>query len=629
MSDALKHECGVAMIRLLKPLEYYQMKYGTWQYGLQKLYLLMEKQHNRGQEGAGMACVKLDMEPGKEYINRERAQGSSAIDACFSNVNAVYAKHGEELVSDPVWAKENLPFAGEIYMGHLRYSTTGKEGLQHVHPFLRRNNWKSRNLCLCGNFNLTNVSEMMHRLLDKGQHPRDLGDTFLMLETVGHYLDREVQKEYDQFKAKGETNIPKRIEEELDIAAVLRRSSKNWDGGYTICGMIGHGDSFVFRDPWGIRPAFWYADEEVVVVASERPVIQTVFGVDGEAVKELDPGASLIIRKNGTVIGAGIREPQQKQSCSFERIYFSRGSDEAIYRERKRLGELLTQPILEAVNYDLEHTVFSYIPNTAEVAYFGMTQGLDKYVIDLKKEFIKKNIHNLNEADLDRIMSLHARTEKVAIKDIKLRTFIAQQGGRNDLAAHVYDVTWGSLNAYEDNLVIIDDSIVRGTTLKQSIIKILDRLHPRKIVIVSSSPQVRYPDCYGIDMSRMSEFIAFRAAIQLLKDTKQEKVIHEVYNQVKAQQLLPIDQQTVNYVKAIYAPFSIEQISDKIAEMLTPEGTKADIQIVYQTPEKLREACPEHTGDWYFTGDFPTPGGTRLVNQAFINYVEGVDKRVF
>jgi amidophosphoribosyltransferase len=628
MSDSIKHECGVAMIRLLKPLEYYQMKYGSWQYGMQKLYLLMEKQHNRGQEGAGMACVKLDMKPGQEYVNRERAAGSTAIDTCFSNVNTAYAKFTKEQVNDPGWAKENLPFAGEIYMGHLRYSTTGKEGLQYVHPFLRRNNWKSRNLCLCGNFNLTNVTEITDRLLEKGQHPRDLGDTFLMLETMGHYLDREVQKEYDELEAKGIQNVAKVIEEQLDIPAVLRKSSADWDGGYTICGMIGHGDSFVFRDPWGIRPAFWYADDEIVVVASERPVIQTVMGVDIEKIKELDPGKALIVKKSGRVSTEQIREPQEKKSCSFERIYFSRGSDKDIYNERKRLGELLTEPILEAVNYDLKHTVFSYIPNTAEVAFFGMSQGLEKYVINLKKTYIRENIDNLDEAKLEEILALHARTEKVAIKDIKLRTFIAQQGGRNDLAAHVYDVTWGSLTPFEDNLVIIDDSIVRGTTLKQSIIKILDRLNPKKIVIVSSSPQVRYPDCYGIDMSRMSEFIAFKAAIQLLKDTKQDKVVNDVYNKAKAQQLKPKSEQTVNFVKEIYAPFSIAQISKKIAEMLTPDGTKAEIELVYQTPDKLHDACPNHTGDWYFSGDYPTPGGIRLVNQAFINYVEGVDKRV-
>jgi amidophosphoribosyltransferase len=628
MSEAIKHECGVAMIRLLKPLEYYQMKYGTWQYGMQKLYLLMEKQHNRGQEGAGMACVKLDMIPGQEYINRERAMGSTAIDACFASVNRVYAKHGQQQVSDPGWAKEHLPFAGEIYMGHLRYSTTGKEGLQYVHPFLRRNNWKSRNLCLCGNFNLTNVSEMTERLIEKGQHPRDLGDTFLMLETMGHYLDREVQKEYDILEEKGVQNIAKVIEEQLDIPAVLRKSSYNWDGGYTICGLMGHGDSFVFRDPWGIRPAFWYADDEIVVVASERPVIQTVMGVDGKDVVELDPGKALIIKKNGRISAVQIREPFEKKSCSFERIYFSRGSDEDIYKERKRLGELLTEPILKAVDHDIENTVFSYIPNTAEVAFFGMSQGLDKYIINLKKEYIRQNISNLDEKKLEQILALHARTEKVALKDIKLRTFIAQQGGRNDLAAHVYDVTWGSLKPFEDNLVIIDDSIVRGTTLKQSIIKILDRLHPKKIVIVSSSPQIRYPDCYGIDMSRMSEFIAFKAAIQLLRDTHQEKVINDVYNKAKGQQLKPKEEQTINYVKEIYAPFTIEDISKKIGEMLTPEETKAEIHIVYQTPEKLREACPNHTGDWYFTGDYPTPGGVRLVNQAFINYLEGVDKRV-
>ncbi|MCE5175780.1 MAG: amidophosphoribosyltransferase [Bacteroidales bacterium] len=628
MSEAIKHECGVAMIRLLKPLEFYQMKYGNWQYGLQKLYLLMEKQHNRGQEGAGMACVKLDMQPGYEYINRERALGSQAIDACFASYNQQYAKYSSEQVNDPGWAKENLPFAGEVLMGHLRYSTTGKEGLQYVHPFLRRNNWKSRNLCICGNFNLTNVSEMSDRLIEKGQHPRDMGDTFLMLETLGHYLDREVQKEYDKLDEKGIQNIAKVIEEQINIPEVLRKSSSDWDGGYTICGLMGHGDAFAFRDPWGIRPAFWYADDEIVVVTSERPVIQTVMNVSGNQVKELEPGKALIIKKNGRIFTEQIREAFVKKSCSFERIYFSRGSDEDIYKERKKLGALLTQPILKAVNFDIENTVFSYIPNTAEVAFFGMSQGLEHYVNDLKKDYLKKNIKNLDENKLNQILALHPRLEKVAIKDIKLRTFIAQQGGRNDLAAHVYDVTWGSLRPYEDNLVIIDDSIVRGTTLKQSIIKILDRLHPKKIVVVSSSPQVRYPDCYGIDMSRMSEFIAFKAAIQLLRDNHQEKVLNEVYNKIKAQQLKPKEDQTVNYVKDIYMPFTVEQISDKIAEMLTPEETKAKIQLVYQYPEDLIKACPNHTGDWYFTGNYPTPGGIRLVNQAFINYIEGVDIRV-
>jgi len=627
MSDSIKHECGVAMIRLLKPLEYYQMKYGSWQWGLQKLYLLMEKQHNRGQEGAGMACVKLDMQPGEEYINRERQLGSQAIDACFSSFNQKYAKCSPEQLNDPGWSKDNLPFAGEILMGHLRYSTTGKEGLQYVHPFLRRNNWKSRNLCLCGNFNLTNVSEMSNRLIEKGQHPRDMGDTFLMLETIGHYLDREVQNEFDKLEDAGIQNIAKVIEEQIDIPAILRKSSADWDGGYTICGLMGHGDSFVFRDPWGIRPAFWYADDEVVVVTSERPVIQTVMDVSSDQVKELEPGKALIIKKNGRVFTEQIREPFAKQSCSFERIYFSRGSDEDIYKERKKLGALLTEPILKAVDYDIENTVFSYIPNTAEVAFFGMSQGLEQYVNNLKKDYIKKNIKNLDENKLNKILALHPRLEKVAIKDIKLRTFIAQQGGRNDLAAHVYDVTWGSLKPFEDNLVIIDDSIVRGTTLKQSIIKILDKLHPKKIVVVSSSPQVRYPDCYGIDMSRMGEFIAFKAAIQLLKDSRQEKVINDVYNKIKAQQLKPEVEQTVNFVKEIYAPFTVEEVSKRIAEMLTPEGTKAEVQLVYQYPEDLIKACPNHVGDWYFTGNYPTPGGVRLVNRAFINFLENVDRR--
>lgn len=627
MSDTIKHECGVAMIRLLKPLEYYQIKYGTWQYGMQKLYLLMEKQHNRGQEGAGMASVKLDMKPGFEYIHRERAEGSNAINVCFQSAYAQYAQHSRENQRDAAYAKENLPFAGELLMGHLRYSTTGKEGLQYVHPFLRRNNWKSRNLCLCGNFNLTNVDQITARLVDKGQHPRDLGDTFLMLETLGHYLDREVQKEFDQLEGRNVQNIAKVIEEQVDIPAVLRKSSEDWDGGYTICGMMGHGDAFVFRDPWGIRPAFWYADDEIVVVTSERPVIQTVMDVEKEHVKELEPGQALIIKKNGRVYTDVVRKPEARQSCSFERIYFSRGSDEDIYRERKALGALLTDSILKAVDYDIEHSVFSFIPNTAEVAFYGMCEGLDAYVDQQKKNLVAQKAGQLTVEELEHILALKPRVEKVAIKDIKLRTFIAQQGGRNDLAAHVYDVTWGSIKAWEDNLVVIDDSIVRGTTLKQSILKILDRLHPKKIVVVSSSPQVRYPDCYGIDMSRMREFIAFQAAIELLKETGRSKCINEIYAKIKAQQLKPLEKQTINYVKEIYEPFSIEELSDKIARMLKPDACLAEVQIVYQKPEDLLRACPGHTGAWYFTGDYPTPGGVRMVNQAFVNYVEGKDER--
>ncbi|MDD2255886.1 MAG: amidophosphoribosyltransferase [Bacteroidales bacterium] len=627
MSDTIKHECGVAMIRLLKPLEYYQIKYGTWQYGMQKLYLLMEKQHNRGQEGAGMASIKLDMKPGFEYIHRERAEGSNAINVCFQSAYAQYAQHSRENQRDAAYAKENLPFAGELLMGHLRYSTTGKEGLQYVHPFLRRNNWKSRNLCLCGNFNLTNVDQITARLVDKGQHPRDLGDTFLMLETLGHYLDREVQKEFDQLEGKNVQNIAKVIEEQVDIPAVLRKSSEDWDGGYTICGMMGHGDAFVFRDPWGIRPAFWYADDEIVVVTSERPVIQTVMDVEKEHVKELEPGQALIIKKNGRVYTDVVRKPEARQSCSFERIYFSRGSDEDIYRERKALGALLTDSILKAVDYDIEHSVFSFIPNTAEVAFYGMCEGLDAYVDQQKKNLVAQKAGQLTVEELEHILALKPRVEKVAIKDIKLRTFIAQQGGRNDLAAHVYDVTWGSIKAWEDNLVVIDDSIVRGTTLKQSILKILDRLHPKKIVVVSSSPQVRYPDCYGIDMSRMREFIAFQAAIELLKETGRSKCINEIYAKIKAQQLKPLEKQTINYVKEIYEPFSIEELSDKIARMLKPDACLAEVQIVYQKPEDLLRACPGHTGAWYFTGDYPTPGGVRMVNQAFVNYVEGKDER--
>lgn len=604
--------CGIAMVRLLKPLEHYHMKYGTWQYGYQKLYLMMEKQHNRGQEGAGMACVKINMPAGEEYISRERALGSNAIDNMYSKINETFAKHPQANVIDPTWAKQNLPFAGEVYLGHLRYSTNGKDGLSYVQPYLRRNNWQSQNLILAGNFNLTNVDELFNKLTARGQHPRDYSDTFMMLEQLGHYLDREVQRLYDKYGT-DDNNPTEQIETELNIGNILRKAAPSWDGGYALCGILGHGDAFVIRDPWGIRPAFYYFDDEIMAVASERPVIQTSLDLNIEQVKELLPGQALIMKKDGRVFVEQILQPKQIAPCSFERIYFSRGSDRDIYKERKKLGELLTEPILKKVDYDIDHTVFSFIPNTAEVAYYGMIEGVEKYMdSNLEKKFSHR----------------HPRIEKVAIKDIKLRTFIAQDNNRNNLAAHVYDITYGSLVPFEDNLVIIDDSIVRGTTLKQSIVKILCRLNPKKIVIVSSSPQIRFPDCYGIDMSRMSEFIAFKAALELLKDKNMEYVINEVYKKCKAQQGYP-KEEIVNYVKEIYAPFTDEQISDKIAQMISPANGNVKIEVVYQSVEGLHEACPNNKGDWYFTGNFPTAGGMRVVNEAFINFIEGKNNRSY
>ena len=623
--EPLKHECGVAMIRLLKPLEYYQQKYGTWMYGLNKLYLLMEKQHNRGQEGAGLACVKLEANPGEEYMFRERAMGSGAITEIFGTVQSQFKDLTEEQLHDADYAKRCLPFAGEVYMGHLRYSTTGKSGLQYIHPFLRRNNWRAKNLALCGNFNLTNVDEIFARITAIGQHPRKYADTYIMLEQVGHRLDREAERLFNLAEAEGLTGmeVTHYIEEHIDLANVLRSSSKEWDGGYVMCGITGSGESFAVRDPWGIRPAFWYQDEEVVVLASERPVIQTAFNVQAEEISELLPGQSLLISKAGKVRTMQINKPRVVKPCSFERIYFSRGSDVDIYRERKLLGEKLVPSILKAVNYDIDHTVFSFIPNTAEVAFYGMLQGLDEFLNEEKVQQIAALGHNPSHEELERILSRRIRSEKVAIKDIKLRTFIAEGNSRNDLAAHVYDITYGSLQPGVDNLVIIDDSIVRGTTLKQSIIGILDRLHPKKIVIVSSSPQVRYPDYYGIDMARMSEFIAFKAAIELLREREMKDVIAAAYRKSKNQVGLP-KEQMVNYVKEIYAPFTDEEIAAKMVELLTPEGIQAKVEIVYQPLQGLHEACPNHPGDWYFSGDYPTPGGVKLLNQAFINYIEQV-----
>lgn len=624
--EQLKHECGVVMIRLLKPLSYYQEKYGTWMYGLNKLYLMMEKQHNRGQEGAGLACVKQKAEPGEEYMFRERALGTGAITEIFASVQSHFKDLTPEQLHDADYAQRYLPFAGETYMGHLRYSTTGKSGLSYVHPFLRRNNWRAKNLLLCGNFNLTNVDEIFARLTADGQHPRIYSDTYIILEQVGHRLDREVERLYQQYKAEGRTglDLTHAIEDHIDLTNVIRTSSKEWDGGYVICGLTGSGESFALRDPWGIRPAFWYKDDEIIVLASERPVIQTALNVPVEEVHELRPGQAVLVNKRGEMRVEQINQPKEEKQCTFERIYFSRGSDKDIYNERKELGRRLVDPILKAVNHDVEHTVFSYIPNTAEVAFYGMLDGFDTYLNHLKIKEIEALGHRPTRSELDRILSMRIRSEKVAIKDIKLRTFIAEGNSRNDLAAHVYDITYGSLVPHQDNLVIIDDSIVRGTTLKQSIIKILDRLHPKKIVIVSSSPQVRYPDYYGIDMAKMSEFIAFRAAMELLEDRGMRDVIERAYKKSKAQEHLP-KEKMVNYVKEIYEPFTDEEISNKMVEMLTKgEGIHAKVEIVYQTLEGLHAACPDHTGDWYFSGDYPTPGGVRQLNQAFINYIEKV-----
>ena len=576
--EQLKHECGVAMIRLLKPLSYYEQKYGTWRYGLNKLYLMMEKQHNRGQEGAGVACVNLDAPAGEEYMFRERAEGKDAITEVFKHVDK--------------------SFAGQLYMGHLRYSTTGKSGLQYVHPFLRRNNWRAKNLCLCGNFNMTNIDEVFHFLTDQGQSPRIYGDSYITLELMGHRLDREVERLYAEARQQGleGTDITRYIDDHVEMANVLKTTMPHFDGGYVMCGLTGSGEMFAVRDPWGIRPAFWYQDDEVVVLASERPVIQTTFDLQAEAIHELQPGQSLIVRKSGESHLEQILAAQKLSACSFERIYFSRGSDRDIYNERKKLGEQLLPAIMQAIDGDVAHTVFSYIPNTAEVAFYGMTDGV-------------------------RRMNHEVRIEKVVWKDIKLRTFITEGTERNDLAAHVYDITYGSLEPYKDNLVIIDDSIVRGTTLRESIFKILDRLHPKKIVMVSSSPQIRFPDYYGIDMPRLEEFCVFRATIALLKERGMWKLVDDIYEACLAELRKPSAEQD-NCVRAIYKPFTIEEINKKMAEMLRPEGMQTPVEFVFQTIEGLHAACPNHQGDWYFTGKYPTPGGNRLVNHAFVNLVE-------
>ena len=621
--EPLKHECGVAMVRLLKPLSYYEKKYGTWMYGLNKLYLLMEKQHNRGQEGAGLACVKMQAAPGEEFMFRERGLGGGAIQDIFGNVHKELANYTSEQLHDADFSARCVPFAGEIYMGHLRYSTTGKSGLSYVHPFLRRSNWRAKNLCICANFNMTNVMEIFNEIAVKGQHPRMVSDTYILLEQLGHRLDRESERCYEEAKSLGleNTDITHYIEDHINLCNVLRQSAPVWDGGYVLCGVTGSGEMFSMRDPWGIRPAFYYKDDEVLVVASERPVIQTTLDVEAEEVHELLPGQGIFMNKDGEMRTEQVLEAKKYAACSFERVYFSRGSDKDIYRERKELGRTLVEPILNAVNNELDNTVLGYIPNTAEAAYYGMLQGFNEYLNQQKVEEIEKLNGNITHEKLEAILSRRIRSEKLAWKDIKMRTFIAEGNSRNDLAAHVYDITYGSVRPGVDNLVVIDDSIVRGTTLRESIIRIMDRLHPRRIVVVSSSPQVRYPDYYGIDMAKMEEFIAFRAAIALHKERGSESILEDVYKLCKAQENLP-KEDVVNYVRQIYKPFTAEEISKKMAEMLRPEGVTTEIHIVYQSLDGLHKACPHSPGDWYFSGHYPTPGGNKRVTEAFIHYYE-------
>jgi amidophosphoribosyltransferase len=630
MSDVIKHECGIAMLRLLKPLEYYIDKYGSWDYGLQKMYLMMEKQHNRGQDGAGIAGIKLNVQPGNRYIFRQRSNKPDSIDEIFDLIFQDIGRRADIGTRDREFIKENIPFACDIYLGHVRYGTYGSYNIDNVHPVSRENNWKSKNLVLAGNFNLTNVSEVFGNLIDLGQNPVDFSDTVTILENVGHRLDEENERLFRQFKEEGysKKDISSLIERDLDLATILSKASRDWDGGYVMAGMVGHGDAFVIRDPAGIRPAFYYMDGEVVVAASERPVIQTVFNVRTDKVIELPPAHALIIKASGDTSVVRIRDESELHKCSFERIYFSRGTDKEIYRERKKLGELLTHAVLKAVNYDLDNTVFSYIPNTAESAFYGLVKGVENYLDKTKVETIIGKGDTLSREELEKIINQRPRVEKIAVKDAKLRTFITADKGRDDLVGHIYDVTYGVVRRGIDNLVVIDDSIVRGTTLKKSIIKILDRLDPKKIVIVSSSPQLRYPDCYGIDMAKLSDFIAFRAVIELLNETGRSALISEIYKEVREENRKPSDE-IRNLVKEIYKPFCTEEISAKIASMLKTEGINAEVVIVFQSIEGLHESCPGHTGDWYFTGNYPTPGGNRVANQSFINYIEGKNIRSY
>ena len=631
MSDSLKHECGVAMLRLLKPLEFYKEKYGTSFYGLKKMYLLMEKQRNRGQDGAGLANVKLDTPVGKRYISRKRSTNDNPIQDLFENINKRFVDLEDsdpEKLNNIQWLKNNMPFTGELFLGHLRYGTYGGNSIEQCHPFLRQNNWKTRNLALAGNFNMTNVDELFAHLTDLGQHPKEKSDTITIIEKIGHFLDEANVNIYQKHKGNyTKKEISLKIEEELNIQEILSNSSKHWDGGYVMCGLLGHGDAFALRDPSAIRPAYYYCDDEIVVVASERPVIQTTFNLDDTNIREIKRGHALIIKKDGTISEQEVLKPLTRTACSFERIYFSRGNDKDIYNERIRLGQQVFYKVLESINRDIEKTVFSYIPNTAEVSYFGMMKEVDTYLNKVKSEKILALGNNPLINDVERIMSISPRAEKIAVKDAKLRTFITSDINRDDLVAHVYDITYGKVNS-EDNLVMIDDSIVRGTTLKQSILRILDRLGPKKIIVVSSAPQIRYPDCYGIDMAILGDFIAFQAAISLLKDTGQEDVIDNVYKKCKDQINFP-KEEMVNHVKDIYNPFSAEQISKKISQILTPKDTRAEVEIIYQGIEDLHIACPNHTGDWYFSGNYPTPGGNKVVTKAFINYVEGRNKRAY
>lgn len=635
MSDSIKHECGIALVRLLKPLEYYQQKYGTWQYGLQRLFLLMEKQHNRGQDGAGAVGLKLDQPTGEQYIYRWRSNGDNPIQDVINGINApllTAQKNDPEHFNNAQWAKESLPFVGEVYLGHLRYGTFGNNNIEYCHPVMRENNWRSRNLALAGNFNLTNVDEIFASLVELGQHPKNFSDTVTILENVGHFVDDEVQLLFRQYKNEGLSNreISERIEAGIDIRKILERSSRKWDGGYVIGGVFGHGDAFVTRDPWGIRPAYYYYDDEIVVVASERPVIQTAINVRYCQVNELQPGHAIIIRKNGHVSDELVRVPQERKSCSFERIYFSRGSDRDIYHERKELGKLLAPTLLQKVGYDIDNTVFSYIPNTAETAYLGLMEGVRE---EIKLRQCEQVIEEQAKGNFDRnrfldIMRHEPRFEKIPIKDVKMRTFITADSGRDNMVGHVYDVTYGVVKNLQDTLVVIDDSIVRGTTLKRSILKILDRLHPKKVIIVSSAPQIRYPDCYGIDMAKLGDFCVFAAAIALLKETGRQNVIDSVYKSCKEQQNLP-KEDIVNCVKDIYKPFTVEELSAKVAQMLTPDDMHAQVEVVFQSVDNLHKACPNDSGDWYFTGNYPTPGGNKVVNTAFINYIEGRNARAY
>ena len=633
MSDAIKHECGIALLRLKKPLQFYLDKYGTAFYGVNKMHLLMEKQHNRGQDGAGIANIKFDMEPGQRYISRTRSIAKSPIQDIFDQINGRFQQiqnENPENLKNIDYLKKHVGFTGELFLGHLRYGTFGRNSIESCHPFLRQNNWITRNLVIAGNFNLTNVDELFDVLVNVGQHPKEKSDTVTVLEKIGHFLDAENDELFQQYKQLGLDNLEvyNRISENLNLIKILQKASEDWDGGYAMAGLLGHGDAFVLRDPSGIRPAYWYEDDEICIVASERPVIQTAFNLKVENIKELKPGYALIIKKNGTVTEELINKPLSPKKCSFERIYFSRGSDSSIYNERKALGGLIVDKVLKVIDYDFDNSVFSFIPNTAEVSFYGLIKGLEEF---LNEEKIKQIIalgDKPSSEDVSKIIKQRARIEKIAIKDAKLRTFITQDDSRDDLVAHVYDITYGSVRPLKDNLIIIDDSIVRGTTLKQSILRILDRLEPKKIVVVSSAPQIRYPDCYGIDMAKMGDFIAFEAAIQLLVDTKRENIIQDVYKKCLSQVNLP-KEQVRNYVKEIYAPFTDEEISVKIAQLLTPISMKSKVEIIYQSVENLHIACPDNLGDWYFTGDYPTPGGNKVVNKAFINWMEKRNERAY